>query len=135
MQNGYDHRFPQPRNPWKQLKYEENTEEKNLKKHKGGPFAFLEPRASLKNWRRVPPSLFSKISVPKNSKGSPLCFLEIFFNDTLYSSIVSMVFGVVEHDGASSFAPNTFPTLIYGIEYLVPTHSDPKTLKNNMENL
>ena len=49
MQNGYDHRFPQPRNPWKQLKYEENTEKKIRKKHKGGPFAFLGPRASLKN--------------------------------------------------------------------------------------
>ena len=49
--------------------------------------------------------------------------------------MVFMIFGVAEHDGASSFAPNTFPTLIYGIEYLVPTHTDPKTLKNNMENL
>ena len=135
MQNGYDHRFPQPRNPWKQLKYEEKNSKKIPKNIRGDPLHFWGLEQVWKIEEGSPLRFFPEFRFQKTAKGPPLCFLEIFLNDTLYSSIVSMVFGVVEHDGASSFAPNTFPTLIYGIEYLVPTHSDPKTLKNNMENL
>ena len=113
-------------------KIQEKKFEKNIR---GDPLHFWGLEQVWKIEEGSPLRFFPEFRFQKTAKGPPLCFLEIFLNDTLYSSIVSMVFGVVEHDGASSFAPNTFPTLIYGIEYLVPTHSDPKTLKNNMENL